>query len=112
MQADGDLDTAAGMKLLLRMFAAVHAVLALLFVAIALLLLAVAGRTAWEAVAQGLQSSSGVTLIEAMGLVAAMVAAVGVLLAAWGCFVRLNRSAEELEPEAMRQAKEEDRKLE
>jgi hypothetical protein len=34
------------------------------------------------------------------------------LLAAWGVFVRLNRSAEELEPEAMEQAKQEDRKVE
>jgi hypothetical protein len=33
------------------------------------------------------------------------------LLAAWGVFVRLNRSAEELEPEAMQEAKEEDRKV-
>jgi hypothetical protein len=43
------------------------------------------------------------------------VAAVGVaaaaLLAAWGVFVRLNRSAEELEPEALAEAKGEDRKL-
>jgi hypothetical protein len=36
----------------------------------------------------------------------------GVLLAAWGLFIRLNRSAEELEPEAMAQAKREDEKLE
>jgi hypothetical protein len=34
------------------------------------------------------------------------------LLAAWGFFVWLNRSAEELEPEAMEQAKREDQKLE
>jgi hypothetical protein len=34
------------------------------------------------------------------------------LLAAWGVFVRLNRSAEELEPEAMQAAKREDRKVE
>jgi len=34
-----------------------------------------------------------------------------ILLAAWGVFIRLNRSAEELEPEAMAQAKEEDKKL-
>lgn len=33
------------------------------------------------------------------------------LLAAWGAFVRLNRSAEELEPEAMEQAKREDAQL-
>ncbi|HKO35503.1 MAG TPA: hypothetical protein VJV21_03430 [Pyrinomonadaceae bacterium] len=36
--------------------------------------------------------------------------AAGVLLASWGIFVRLNRSAEELEPEAMEEAKREDRK--
>ena len=36
----------------------------------------------------------------------------GVLLVAWGVFIRLNRSAEELEPEAMEQAKEEDKKVE
>jgi hypothetical protein len=38
--------------------------------------------------------------------------AAGVLLAAWGLFIKLNRSAEELEPEAMEQAKREDRHVE
>jgi hypothetical protein len=38
--------------------------------------------------------------------------AAAVLLAAWGIFIRLNKSAEELEPEAMEQAKSEDRKVE
>ena len=33
------------------------------------------------------------------------------LIVAWGVFIRLNRAAEELEPEAMREAKEEDRKV-
>jgi heme A synthase len=42
---------------------------------------------------------------------ASILVAVGVLLAAWGLFVHLNRSAEELEPEAMADAKREDRKL-
>ena len=37
--------------------------------------------------------------------------AAGVLLAAWGVFIRLNKSAEELEPEAMAQAKSEDEKI-
>ena len=37
--------------------------------------------------------------------------AAGVLLAAWGVFIRMNRSAEELEPEAMEQAKREDQKV-
>jgi hypothetical protein len=40
-----------------------------------------------------------------------MVCSVGLLLAGWGLFVHLNRSAEELEPEAMAEAKREDRKL-
>ncbi len=43
---------------------------------------------------------------------ASILVAAGVLLAAWGVFIRLNRSAEELEPEAMAEAKREDRKLE
>ena len=33
------------------------------------------------------------------------------LLVGWGVFIRLNRFAEELEPEAMKQAKQEDQKL-
>jgi hypothetical protein len=42
---------------------------------------------------------------------ALMVGAVGLLLAGWGVFIRLNRAAEELEPEAMQEAKSEDHKL-
>jgi hypothetical protein len=42
----------------------------------------------------------------AIGLVAAA------LLAAWGLFISLNRTAEELEPEAMEDAKQEDAKIE
>jgi len=42
---------------------------------------------------------------------AAILSAVGLLLAGWGVFVRFNRDAEELEPEAMEAAKREDRKL-
>ena len=38
--------------------------------------------------------------------------ATALLLAAWGVFVRLNKSAEELEPEEMEKAKSEDKKLE
>ncbi len=38
--------------------------------------------------------------------------AAGVLLAAWGVFIKLNKSAEELEPEAMERAKSEDQKVE
>jgi len=34
------------------------------------------------------------------------------LLAAWGFFVRMNRSVEELEPEGLQEAKAEDAKVE
>jgi len=43
--------------------------------------------------------------------VAALVSSVGVLLAAWGLFIYLNRSAEELEPAAMQEAQAEDSKV-
>ncbi len=43
---------------------------------------------------------------------AAAISSVGILLAGWGVFIRLNVPAERLEPEAMEQAKEEDQKLE
>lgn len=39
---------------------------------------------------------------------AALMAGVGIMLLGWGMFVHLNRSAEELEPEAMQEAKSED----
>jgi len=42
---------------------------------------------------------------------ASLLGAVGLLLAGWGVFIRMNRYAEELEPEAMEAAKREDRKL-
>jgi Ni/Fe-hydrogenase subunit HybB-like protein len=42
---------------------------------------------------------------------AGLVLSTGVLLAGWGLFIRMNRHAEELEPEAMAEAKREDRKL-
>lgn len=42
---------------------------------------------------------------------AALIAATALLLAAWGAFIYLNRAAEELEPEAMADAKEEDQEL-
>ena len=42
---------------------------------------------------------------------ASIAVAAGVLLAAWGLFIKLNRSAEELEPEALEQAKSEDSKV-
>lgn len=43
---------------------------------------------------------------------AAIAVAAASLLAAWGVFVRLNKVAEEIEPEAMEQAKSEDEKVE
>ena len=49
---------------------------------------------------------------EQLPYVAAIGAAAALLLIAWGVFIRLNRSAEELEPEAMQDAKREDRKIE
>jgi hypothetical protein len=55
-----------------------------------------------------------ISLHENLGMLpnaAAVLIASAVLLAAWGVFIRLNRSAEELEPEAMEEAKKEDAKL-
>lgn len=40
-----------------------------------------------------------------------LLASVALLLAAWGVFVQANRHAEDLEPEAMQDAKDEDRKF-
>ena len=42
---------------------------------------------------------------------AALLLSTAVVLAAWGVFVKYNRAAEELEPEAMRDVKEEDREV-
>jgi hypothetical protein len=42
---------------------------------------------------------------------ASIVLSAGVLLAGWGVFVRMNRYAEKLKPEAMADAKREDSKL-
>jgi hypothetical protein len=166
------------MRALLRLFSAVHALMALLFACATLMLIAIAARIGWDAFAAGLDRAAAQGLIEAVGLLAAAVVAlqiaqtiteeevirgahisaptrvrrflsrflvvvivalaieglvatframhedpaqlpyaasllfsVGVLLAGWGVFIRLNRYAEELEPEAMQAAKREDRKL-
>ncbi len=166
------------MKVLLRLFSTVHALMALLFACATLLLIAIAARIGWAAFAAGLDRAAAQGIIEAVGLLAAAVVAlqiaqtiteeevirgshisaptrvrrflsrflvvvivalaieglvatframhedpaqlpyaasllfsVGVLLAGWGVFIRLNRYAEELEPEAMEAAKREDRKL-
>ena len=168
------------MKLVMRLFAFVHAAFAASFGVLSLLLLVIAVRTCWAAVTGGaLDGEAALELIEAMGLVAVAVVAlqvaqtiaeeevvrdahvsaptrvrrflsrfivvvaialaieglvatmkalhedmaqlpyaassilaVAALIAAWGVFIRLNRAAEDVEPEAMRQAKEEDQKLE
>jgi len=49
---------------------------------------------------------------EQLPYVAAIGASAALLLLAWGVFIRLNRSAEELEPEAMQKTKAEDEALE
>jgi hypothetical protein len=167
------------MKWVLRVFAVMHAVLAVVFVAICVLLGVIAARTCFEAVRGGFDAVAAQRLIEAMGLVAVAVVSlqiaqtiaeeevirgahvsaptrvrrflsrftvvvvialaveglvatmkalhedmarlpaaaaslvgVAALLAAWGVFIRCNRAAEDVEPEAMKQAKREDRKLE
>lgn len=165
-------------KALRHAFAFIHGLMALLFACAAAILVVVAFRMGWLAVAAGLDPTAAQEIIEAIGLLAAAVVAlqiaqtiaeeevirnahisaptrvrrflsrffvvvvvalaieglvatfralhedpaqlpyaasllfsVGVLLAAWGVFVRLNRYAEELEPEGMEEAKREDRKL-
>ena len=40
-----------------------------------------------------------------------LIGSVGALLAGWGAFIWFNRAAEDVEPEAMQEAKREDRKL-
>ncbi len=166
------------MKLVLRLFAVVHAGMAALFAGAALLLIVMATHMAWQAVVGGVDEAAAQKVIEAIGLLAAAVVALqiaqtvfeeeviraahvsgptrvrrflsrfmvvlvvalaieglvgtfraihenpsqlpaaasilvgtGALLAAWGFFIRTNRSAEELEPEAMEEAKQEDKKL-
>jgi hypothetical protein len=168
------------LKLLLRVYGAVHAVIAVIFAIIALVLMWVTAREIWMAVvSQGLDAQATQHLVEVIGTAAvavvalqisqtiteeevareahvssptrvrrfmsrflvvivvalvveglvatikalhedmarlpqaaSIIAAAGVLLAAWGVFVRLNVPSEKLEPEAMEAAKEEDRKFE
>ena len=167
------------MKILIRLFASLHAVIAAFFVCAALVLIAIAARVGWHALAGDLDVGAAQDIIEAIGLIAVAVVAlqiaqtiveeeiireadvsaptrvrrylsrflvvivialaveglvatfkalhddlsqlpyaasilisVALLLAGWGVFIRLNRAAEELEPEAMKEAKSEDKKLE
>ena len=169
------LGAKCGMKFFHRIFAVIHACMAALFAVAALLLIAIATKSGWAAVAGGLDREAAQHIIESIGLLAAAVVALqisqtiaeeevardahisgptrvrrflsrflvvvvvaisiealvatfraahedplhlvyaasilvaaGVLLAAWGIFIRLNVYAEELEPEAMADAKSED----
>lgn len=166
------------MKIILRLFSIVHALMAFLFACSAVMLIIIATHIGWIAALGKLDQADALDIIEAIGLLAAAVvalqiaetiieeeiirgadisaptrvrrflsrffvvvivalsieglvatfkalhenpsellyaasllASVGILLAAWGVFVHLNRSAEELEPEAMADAKREDMKL-
>jgi hypothetical protein len=166
------------MKILLKAFPAVHALMALLFALGALMLIVIAARTGWGAFIGGLTHAAAQGVIEAVGLLAAavvalqiaqtiteeevirdaqisaptrvrrflsrfmvvvvvalaieglvacfkavhedlgqltyaasVICAVALLLVGWGFFIRMNRYAEELEPEAMAAAKREDQKL-
>ena len=166
------------MKLLIRLFASLHALIAVLFACSSLILIAIAAHSGWEALASGVNVGAAQGIIEAIGLIAvavvalqiaqtiveeevireahvgaptrvrryvsrflvvivialaveglvatfkamqhnlsqlpyaaSMVVSVAILLAGWGAFIWFNRAAEELEPEAMRQAKSEDKKL-
>ena len=165
------------MKFLKLLFSIAHAVLALLFVALSLLLTWYAARTGWDAIGTDVEENAQ-TAIEAIGLLAiavvslqiaqtiteeevvrdahisaptrvrrylsrfmvvvvvalaieglvatfkalhedpellphaaAVLVAAALLLSGWGVFIRLNKSAEELEPEAMEAAKAEDEKV-
>jgi hypothetical protein len=166
------------MKTVLRAISTVHGLMAVLFACSAVVLIVIAVRVGWAAVANGLDRAAAQGVIEAVGLLAVgvvalqiaqtiteeevirdahisaptrvrrflsrflvvvivslaieglvatfkaihedmahlasaagLLASVGLLLAGWGVFIRLNRYAEELEPEAMAAAKREDRKL-
>jgi hypothetical protein len=165
------------MKILLRFFSGAHAILALMFIAIAVLLVVLAGQAGWHAVfaAPAASAEGAIEAIELLavavvalqiaqtiveeevvreehisaptrvrrylsrflvvvvvalsieGLVAtfkalrehmemlphaaSVLAAAGLLLAGWGLFIQFNRTAEDLEPEAMEEAKREDEKL-
>lgn len=166
------------MKAVQAAFRLVHALLAVMFACAALMLMAIAARTGWNAFPGDLDAAGALAVIEVVGLLAAAVVALqiaetiaeeevirnadisaptrvrrflsrffvvvivalaieglvatfkaihedlthlayagglllatGALLGAWGVFVHLNRSAEELEPEAMADAKSEDQKV-
>jgi len=63
------------MKILLRLFASVHGLMALLFASAALLLIAISAHIGWSAVAAGLDRAAAQGIIEAAGLLAVAVVA-------------------------------------
>ena len=63
------------MKIILRLFSSVHALMALLFACAALLLIAIATRISWTVVGAGLDRAAAQGIIEAVGLLAAAVVA-------------------------------------
>ena len=63
------------MKTILRLFSTAHALMALLFACAALLLIAIAARIGWAALAAGLDRAAAQGIIEAVGLLAAAVVA-------------------------------------
>lgn len=166
------------MKILLRLFATIHALIALLLLAAALVVVVIAINLCWNAFDNGFGANAAQIIIEAIGLIAVAIVAVqiaqtiveeevvrgahvsaptrvrrflsrflvvlvvaiaieglvatfkaihedmtmlpyaasillsvGVLVAGWGVFIKLNTAAEELEPEAMMEAKGEDSKV-
>jgi hypothetical protein len=166
------------MKIMMRLIAVLHALMAALFVCASIALIVIATRIGMLALLKDLNQQAAQDIIEAIGLLAAAVVALQIaqtiaeeeviraahvsgptrvrrflsrflvvlvvalaieglvatfralhenpsqlpaaasillgtaaLLAGWGVFIRHNRSAEELEPEAMAEAKREDRKL-
>ena len=67
--------TAQVVRLLLRGFAAIHAVLALLFVLATLILIAITVRSAWFLLAEGFTDNLGIEVIQMIGLTAVAVVA-------------------------------------
>ena len=77
-QPPRDAQASAGdgvVKTLLRVFSTIHALMALLFAAAALILIYIAARTGWTVLANGLDQAAAQGLIEAVGLLAAAVVA-------------------------------------
>jgi hypothetical protein len=68
-------DPAPGVKLMLRLFAAVHAAIALLFVLAALTLLGIAAQSMWGAVTQGFGEETAQAIIVSIGVAAIAVVA-------------------------------------